>query len=243
METHLPRSEIVRLVRAILGIQTSSALAAMVEEQHVAAVQAAALKVSQDCRWVNAQRRVTVSIGIAQYLVNYPQDCGPGSVLGVAVYDTDRYIPLAQAIIPISLDVDQAVIAGGATLEAILDRPRAFQQLEQITLWPPARQAYPLRIEYMHPMGLPLATSISVVDAQLIQFWAASMISAQMGDTERQRYYATLYADRFGSLRAWQAAGTAFALDSEADLAEDEIPLTSGDWPNWDRRATPYPPA
>lgn len=242
MEIHLPRSEIVRLVRGLLGVQTSSALAAAVGEQHVAAVQAAAMKVAQDCRWVNAQRQATVTLNEEQDVVNYPTGCGPGSIMGMAVYHQDRYYALEARVIPVQADTDQELTAGGDTLRGVLGMPRYYEQRAQIKLWPRTDAAYPLRMEFMADMTLAQAETISVVDAQLIVYWAASMISRQQENTDGAAYYAELYGDRLGSLKAWQASGSRFALDSNADLEEGELPFGGIETPNWSRLPTPYPP-
>ena len=242
METHLPRNEIVRLVRGLLGIQTNSGLAAAVGEQHVAVVQAAALKVAQDCRWVNAQRRTTVTLNTEQNQIAYPTGAGPGSVMGMAVWYEDRYYALEPHILPVQSDTDQELAAGGDTLTGVLGMPRYFEQRDHIYIWPRTDRQYPMRIEFMAAMNLPLETSVSVVDAQLIQYKAAEMISAQMENHDAAAYYEGLYEDRLGSLRAWQSAGSRFALSTDADLNEGELPFGGADIPNWSRLPTAYPP-
>lgn len=238
METHLPRNEILRLVRSLLGIQTTSGLAVQVYEQHTTAVQMAAAKVAQDCRWVNAQKRVTVTLGAQQNVIDYPEAVGPGSVIDIAIYFTDRYIPLTPRVIPVETDTDQEVAVGGATLVGVTGLPRHYEQKNQILLWPRSNQAYPLRIEYMQPMNLPLDSSVSVVDATLIVYRAAAMISAQMQDVSGAAYYELQYADRLGDLRAWQNSVGEIPLSTQADLGEDEISLDSRR-PNWSTIPTP----
>lgn len=238
METHLPRSEIVRLVRSLLGIQTTSGLAVQTLEQHIAAVQLAAQDVAVDCRWVNPQARATVTLGAQQDTLDYPEGGFAGSILSLSVWQTNRYVPLEQRIIPASLDTDQQLAEGGAALTAVCSLPRFFEQRAQIKLFPRSDQAYPVRIEYMQPMGLPLDSSVSKVDAQLIVYRAASLISKQQENDTGAEYYLGLYAKRLGDLRAWQSAGSDFALSSEADLGEGEFSLEQYR-PNWNTAPTP----
>lgn len=222
MEVHMPRSEIVRQVHAYLGEQTSFALGAQVSEQTLAAIQGATLKVLQDCRWVNPLTQVTVDLGAEQNVLDYPEACGPGSVTSLAVYDSDRYYSMEKRIIPIWASQDQEQIAGGDTFESVKDRPRYWQELNQIKLWPYSDKAYKVRIEYMRPSGLPLDSSVSITDGQLIIFFAASTLATQRENYDQAKYLLSLYADRLMALRAWQSAGTRFAMDPNADLGEDE---------------------
>lgn len=239
METRLPRSEIVRLVRSLLGIQTTSGLAAQTQDQHVTAVRMAAADVAKDCRWVSAQKRVTVTLGAQQAVLDYPEASGPGAVLAVAVYDIERYIPLEQRIIPIQADTDQELALGGTPLVSVTARPRYFEQRKQIEFWPRTDKAYQVRVEFMQRMDLPLENSESVVDAMLIVYLAASLISKQMENDSGALYYQSRYEDRLGDLRGWQSAGTAFALDEQADLGEDEGNPLERMRPNWNTAPTP----
>jgi hypothetical protein len=242
MELYLTREEILRQVRAMLGMQTTASLAGQVDTQHVLVVQAAALKVQQDCRWVNLQRHVDVELGIEEHTINYPSNVGPGGVLEMAVYSDDRYYPLESRIIPPQADTDVEEGIGGETYDRVLGRPKFYECRNQIHLWPPTDKAYHLRVNVLLRADLPTNASMSVVDAQLIIYKAAEMMSVQHGDKEQAAYYATLYQDRMMALRAWQSAGTRFAMNSEADLAEDEF-FNQDLIPNWNRGVTSTPGA
>jgi hypothetical protein len=226
----------------MLGMQTDCGLASQVEEQHVAAINAAALKTQQDCRWVNAQGRVTIDLQDEQNTINYPENAGPGSIQAMAIFESDRYYPVEPRIIPVHADQDQQQIAGGDTFAAVQGRPRYFEQRQQIILWPYTDKPYKLRIDYNRPVTMPTPNSVSIVDGQLIIYAAASMISAQMADVDQSRYYIGLYTDRRNALMAWQSEGTNFAMSSEADLAEDEF-FNQDLIPRWDRRPTIAPGA
>jgi hypothetical protein len=221
----------------MLGIQTDNTLASQVQEQHVVAVQTAAIKAASECGWVNAQQRVTVDLGAEQDTLDYPEGGTPGSIRAMSVYDGDRYIPLDPRIIPISADGDQEQIAGGATFQGIQGRPRYYEQRHQIKLAPFSDKAYKVRIDYMRPTNLPLATSVSIVDGMLIVFAAASMMCKQMENDSGATYYAGLYTDRMRTLMGWQSQGTTFAMASDADMGEDEMPGLDP-VPSWDRRPT-----
>lgn len=237
MEIYLTRDEIMRQVRALLGFQTSNSLAGQVDPQHLVSVQAAALKVQQDCRWVNIQRHVSVELGVQEHTINYPSNVGPGGILGMAVYKDDRYYPMESRIIPAQADTDVEEGIGGETYAAVCGRPRYYECRNQIHLWPPTDQAYHLRVEVLLRADLPDPSSTSVTDGQLIVYKAAEMISIQHGDKEQAAYYKGLYDDRFTTLRGWQSAGTRFPLQSEADLAEDEF-FNQDLIPNWNRGVT-----
>lgn len=240
MQISLPRREIVRQARAHVGVQTNSALSSQEDESHIAIAQAAAMKAAQDCRWVNAQEQVTITLGAEQNVIDYPESCGPGSILSIAVYDQTRYWPLEQRIIPVAASQDQEQAAGGDTFKAVQGRPRYYQSLHQIKLWPYSDKQYPLRVEYMRPMNLPTDDSMSIVDGQLCIYATAALISKKMGDSDQAESFWGLYRDRLTSLRGWQAAGTRFPLNSEADLAENEFTVENI-LPSWDRGPTLRP--
>ena len=221
----------------MLGIQTDNTLATQVQEQHIVAVQAAAVKAAQECAWVNAQARTTVTLEAEQDSINYPENAGPGSVRDMAVYDGDMYYRVEPRIIPAYADQDQEQEAGGATFQGVQGRPRYYEQRGQIKTSPFSDKQYKVRIDYVRPINLPLAASVSIVDAQMIIYAAASMISRQMSDVEGATYYAGLYTDRRNALVAWQSQGTTISLSAEADLSEDEAGYTEA-VPSWDRRPT-----
>lgn len=240
MQLNLPRAEILRQVRAMLGIQTDSGLASQVEEQHVAIVNAAAIKVQQECAWVNAQGRVTVDLQDEQDTLDYPENAGPGSVRAMAVYENERYYPLQPRIIPIHADQDQQQAAGGDDFKIAQSRPRYYEQRDQIKLWPYSDKPYKVRIDYMRPVTMPHPNSVSIVDGMLIIYMAASLLAQTMGDRDQSATYSALYTDRKNALMAWQSQGTTFAMSTEADLGEEEL-LDPDLIPRWDRRPTISP--
>lgn len=240
MQINLPRDEILRQVRAMLGIQTDSGLASQVEEQHVAAINAAALKAQQDCLWVNAQQRVTITLQAEQETIAYPIGCGPGSIRAMAVFDENRYYPIEPRIIPVQADQDQFAAAGGDTYKGVQGRPRYFQQRNLIHTWPTSDKQYPVRLDFMADVTMPTGGTVSIIDAQLLIYAGASIISQQSGDPDQAKYYMAMYGDRRNALMAWQSQGTRFAMQTEADLGEDEF-LREDLIPNWDRRPTAIP--
>lgn len=240
MELHASRGEILRQVRGILGIQTDNSLSSQVAEQHIIVVNAAATKAAQECDWVNAQGRVTVDLQAEQNTLAYPEGGNAGSIKNMAVYEDDRYYSLAPRIIPVTADQDQQQIAGGDTFTGVQGRPRYYEQRAQLMLWPYSDKAYKVRIDYLRPIAMPTDASVSIIDAQLIVYGAASMLAKIMADPELAAYYAGLYTDRKNALMAWQSQGSTFAMNSEADLGEDEF-WSSDLMPSWDRRPTISP--
>lgn len=242
MELHITRGEILRQVRSLLGMQTDGSLDAQVAEQHVVIVNAAAVKAQQECGWVNIQGRTTVDLGAEQNVLNYPENAGPGSVRGMAVYEGERYYVVEPRIIPVHADQDQQQAAGGESFDAVKGRPRYFEQRNQLALWPYSDKAYKIRIDYIRPVQMPLDSSVSIVDAQLIIFLSVAMLATQMADDRSAKLYGDLYLDRRNALMAWQSQGTRFAMSSEADMGEDEM-FTDSMLPSWDRRLTIAPGA
>lgn len=238
MEVHFSRDEILRQVRANLGIQTSSELGSQVAEQHIVAINQAALKVQQECGWVNTQGRVTVNLQAEQDTLNYPEACGPGSVRAMAVYDveSERSWPLDPRIIPVHADQTEQQAAGGELFKSVQGRPRYYEQRDQIKLWPYSDKPYRVRIDYLRPVQMPDPNSVSILDAALIVYMATSMIATQMDDPRMAAYYVGIYADRRNALMAWQSQGTSFSMSTEADLGEDEFDVLQ--MPHWDRRPT-----
>lgn len=237
MEVYLPRSEILRLVRAHLGIQTDNSLGSQVEEQHVAVVQSAALKVMQDCRWVNAVEQTTVMLQAEQNVLDYPFGSHPGAILNVSVYDGGQYLRLRPQRLTTQFASDQQQIVGGIEFQRVTGRPQAYDQQKQITFWPFSDKEYPVRIEYQRPSDLPTDETVSIVDGQLIVLWAASMLSLNLGDVDQSRLFSSMYLERQRMLQAWQSSGTTFAMSSAADLAEGEG-LGFDEVPRWDRSPT-----
>jgi hypothetical protein len=239
VELHLPRSEILRQVRASLGIQTDASLGSQSAERHIVAVNQAALKVQQECAWVNAQARTTVDLEAEQDTLNYPEGTGPGSVRAMSVYDADaeKSFLLDPRIIPVQADKDQQQAAGGDLFKSVQGRPRYYEQRDQIKLWPWSDKPYKVRIDYLRAVTMPTEGSISIVDAMLIIYAAASMLATQRGDDRMAAYYGGLYTDRKNALMAWQSQGTDFSMSTEADLGEDEM-FDSTLIPQWDRRPT-----
>jgi hypothetical protein len=239
VELHISRDEILRQVRGSLGIQTSSDLGSQVAEQHIIAINQAALKVQQECGWVNAQGRVTVPLQAEQDTLNYPEACGPGAIRAVSVYEieSERSFPLAPRVIPVHADVDQQQAAGGAVFQGVQGRPQFYEQREQVKLWPFSDKPYKIRFDYVRPVQMPTPNSVSIVDGQLIVYMATSLIATQMNDERMAAYYASLYVDRRNALMAWQSQGTSFAMSTDADLGEDEG-FDASSPPNWDRGVT-----
>lgn len=228
------------MTRSHLGIQTDNSLSTQIAEQHIAVVNAAALKVQQECGWVNTLDRATVTVGAEQTTINYPPGCNPGSLRAVAVYDSYKYFMLESRIIPVNADSDQELAAGQPTLKSVCGRPKFYQQRHQIELWPRTDKEYPLRMEFQRRIDLPEGSSISIVDAQLIVYATAAMLSVAMGEDKQAEHYSTMYKDRMMALRGWQSAGNRFAMDTAADFGEEEF-FRDDLMPNWNRGPTMAP--
>lgn len=236
MDLFLPRSEILRQLRSILGVASSDVIASHVGDQHVTFVQNAAREVALACKWINLRGEVTVDVQEEQQLVDYPESAGPGSCLGLAVWDNGEYYPLREKSIPVAASADQLEAAGEPTFSEILQRPTHFEQGLQVRLWPPTDKPYKLRFRYQRPVEMPTEESLSLVDAQAIILRAAGMAFEVMGDYQLADRNTKRSNDRIAKLRAFHQGNQDLQLNRDADMAEDEHLVVER--PRWDTRPT-----
>lgn len=240
MDVFLPRSEIVRLVRSLLGMATSDVIATQVGEQHVAFVQLAAEAVALECRWITTRGEVTLDLEERQQLLNYPENGGPGCVESMGVWDegSQTYYPIHAKVIPVTGSLDQLEAAGGDDFAIALGRPQWHEQGLQIRLWPASDKPYKIRVRYRRPVNLPTADSVSIVDAQAIVYWAAAM-ALDLEDPQAATKMHKRAEDRIKKLRGFHQGNLDVQLNPDADMAEDEH-LTV-ERPRWDTRPTIRP--
>lgn len=223
MEVYESRGALRRLMRAHLQQATDDVLASQNTTQFNAFLDSAYLKAFQDCRWVEATTQTTLAVGLAQYKVPYPANTAAGSVLTAAIYDIEAksYSKLERQIIPVEYSPDQAELLGGTDFTAIQSTPWRFEcRGDFIYLDPPPEKPYKIRLEIERSKKFVDDNDISLVDSQLILYWALTM--ARSREPDEKAIWSGMYGDRLGMLRGWQAAGQKFAMDSSASFDENE---------------------
>lgn len=238
MDIFLPRDEIVRQTRALLGQATSDVIATQVADQQVVTVQTAAREVALRCYWVTLRGEVTLDLGIEQEFINYPEDAGAGSVEAIGVWDEGQqfYIPLHEKVIPVQASNDQMVLQGQPALAIVTGMPTHFEQLKQIRTHPISDKAYKLRVRYQRPVQMPNPDSLSLVDAQAIIMLSVAMSLETLGDLQLADRWSARADRRIRDLRAHHQGNQDLQLNRNADMGEDEH--LQVDRPRWDTRPT-----
>src|ERR1043165_4664025 len=103
MQLSLTRDETLSQMRALMGQQQSEGVSGISSNPYKAFIDAAYLKALSDCTWVTTEVRVTVDLGAEQYLLPFPTDCGPGSVVEVVIADPadGQYRQLSCVSLPV----------------------------------------------------------------------------------------------------------------------------------------------
>lgn len=234
----LTRAEIRAKVRSHLGMVSSEAQAAQTSAQVNAYIDSAALYCHSKCRWVSANERTTVSIGAQQTAVAYPTNCYAGGVMniGIARNDpADHYRNLQRMPIPVWLDRDRELAAGGNTASEVSGPPtRWADRAGQIQIWPPADEVYSLRIDWINTAGLSgndLATPL--IDSELMVLHTAHLFLLALGDLARAKRYEQMVEQRLYMLRSWQSNLASTPRDNSAAFHDVDGALM---YPNYDRR-------
>jgi hypothetical protein len=240
MDIFLPRSEIVRQMRALLGMATSDVIATQVGAQHVTFVQLASEEVATECKWVTTRGEVTLDLQEEQQLLDYPEDAGPGCVESMGVLDSTAltFSPIHPAVIPVTASLDQLEAAGEPLFKDCQGIPLWFEQGLQIRLWPASDKPYKIRVRYRRPANLPTDGSMSIVDAMAIIYTAAAM-ALDLEDPQAAAKMEKRAAARIRKLRSFHQGNLDIQLNPDADIGEDEH-LTI-ERPNWDTRPTIRP--
>lgn len=235
MDVFLPRSEIVRMMRALMGMATSDVIATQVGEQHVTFVQMAAESVALECRWITTRGETTLDIGERQQVLDYPENGGPGCVESIGVWDEENYYPVHATVIPVTGSLDQLEAEGGETFARATGRPQFHEQGLQIRFWPATDKPYKMRVRYRRPVNLPTADSMSIVDAHAIIYRSVAM-ALDLEDPQAAAKMEKRAEDRIRKLRGFHQGNLDIQLNADADMGEDEH-LTV-ERPRWDTRPT-----
>jgi hypothetical protein len=246
VELYLSRTEIRRQVAAFLGETTSTAQASQVQNQRNAIIDSAAIQAHADCRWVTAQRRVTVALGIQQNVLNYPTQCGAGGVLALALYDPAAlagsanagYVKLEKRQAPVEASQDQQQITGGDTFQAVCGPPEYWwEEAGQINLWPYSDQAYSVRMLYVAQSTFANDAAVSIVDGMMIIYWTLWLVCTSRGDKPMADTYMQMYRKRNTDLRSWQATGQVIEISTDGSFDDNEEAWYTG-MPRWSQAPT-----
>lgn len=236
MEIFATRQEIRRRVMARMGWTTNGSQAPLNLDQLNESIRAAALEVYGRCQWVRTLRETTAEVGIDQRFINYPDACGPGELVAIALWDADaqRYRPLRRGRIRPHQDDEPLVEEGEPASVPGRARPTMYEAKNQIELWPRADQVYRLKIDHQVSPDLGTDDAVSVVDAELIILWV-------MGDAFELQGDGDLAATQRGKFetRVRKLIADASPRESLMMGARDRIGLnqgigyqpTSGQWP------------
>lgn len=239
MELYLTRLELRRRLLARMGKSTSSAQSAQYLEPVNEWLRAACYAVYERCPWAKTQTETRVDISIDQRFVNYPTACGPGNLLALAVWDEDesRYVQLRRAVIPITVDDEPLVDAGGDPSEAKRARPTSYEPKAQIELFPRADVAYELKIDHTRHPELETDASVSIVDGEAIILWAMADAYDHEGDERLATVARAKFKDRIDALISAQHPLTTIrrgANDRANALGRSDLGYIpdSGSWPS-----------
>lgn len=248
MEIYEARGTIRQQVLVLCNENPLTVTSGAILDQRNAQIDAASLKVAQDCRFANPTARITVALGIQQNVLAYPAGCSAGDIIDMAVYDATQlgtgingYSQLQKREAPPWADQDQEQAAGGATLTDVCSIPQYWwEEGGQIHLWPLSDIAYQIRIRYARVLTFANDSVVSIVDAQLIIYYAAFLVRKAKHDADGAQHWLELYTDRLKAIKAWQATGQKVAIVSDASFDENEEAWMS-DLPHWSTAPTIRP--
>jgi hypothetical protein len=235
MQQFLDRKEIRRLLRASLGQTTDEGLATMNLAKLDVSIMQACLQAHADMRPLRGQVERTIDVGIQQSLIPFPADAGPASLTTAAVWDAtaEVYRPLRRKAREVDGADDQALVAGGATMDAIVGMPQWIaEEAEGWRLYPTTDKAYRVRVYYAKRQAFTNDEELSTVDAMLILSYALYLETRSYDDTQAQRHLGD-YQARKAALKGWEQTGAAIAIDPDCTFDDDE---RLDDPPNYDTR-------
>lgn len=237
MQMTLTRSEIRTQKRAMMGQQTAVAVSGIINAQDDAMMDAAYLKALGDSTWVSTEGRQTVDLTTGQYLLDYPTDAGPGSIVELAVCDPvdGQYRAMRSSQLPAVMDFDVIEGLGGADFEAIQGEPVFWQQRgDGIFLYPPNDDtARKVRVRFNKRRRFTAEGESSLCDGQLILYWFLALAYGDH-DPAQRAFYQDLYADRLCTLRAWQHTGESVTFRDDSPVLDNQD--AQRPVPNWDTR-------
>ena len=204
MEIRVSRQEMRRRLFARMGTSTDGLVLAESEDQANELLRAAALHIESMYEWPVARTEdVTLSLGVDQRFVTRPTGCAVGSVVEFAVWDADeqRYFPLRRGRIDVRYDNDPTAAAGGDDAEDDRGRPRIYEELEQIEVWPRPDKVYETKLIFNLQTSLDNENDLPLVDSELIILWALADYYENMGEDRLAQSQRQKFQVRYGAIR------------------------------------------
>jgi hypothetical protein len=198
-ETFANRATLRARLRSRLGMSTDDAVMAQTTNQHNELLRGAARYVRDLCTWKRLESEYLFNTSVDERFYTYPANSGVGDALRLSrLDDSGHYIELQKRVIMPALDVDDAL--SGDEDEATRGTPLLFEERSvlvsgvpaaRIELWPPADVVYGMKLDYIAGgEGFSDDVTLSVVDAELILYWALGDAYEARGDldlADRQR--------------------------------------------------------
>lgn len=126
-------------LRGRLGFAAAGAAAGVIQTTINSFLQEAQVLLYYAHDWARLRRYEDVSLGVDQYLINYPANVNPDRIKAISVQRGDVWSP----------PLEKGIRPEMYTTQAITSWPQRWEPYEQIELWPKSNAVYPLRIFYI----------------------------------------------------------------------------------------------
>lgn len=129
--------------------------------------------------WARLRKYDTVTLGVGQYLIDYPVNANPERIKAISVLRTNVWSP------PLRKGIDPEMY----TNQDVRDAPHRWEPYEQIELFPKADQIYSVRIFYVKNLGrFTQDNDLATVDSDLIFKLAIARAKAHYRHPDAQAY-------------------------------------------------------
>ena len=139
MRQYRTLGELRNEMRAMLGAASSGSAAgpnATIIDTHLRNAQSVLYRVHD---WAHLRRYEDETVGVNQYLVDYPATADPDRIKAISVYRGSVWSP----------PIPRGITPQMYTTQDMTSWPQAWEPYEQIELFPKADQIYPLRIFFI----------------------------------------------------------------------------------------------
>lgn len=141
--TYQTLGELRSRLRARLGYSAAGAAAGVNQELLNSILQDAQTVLYWSHDWARLRTYSNISIGVDQYLVDYPTNCNPERIKAISIEVNDIWTPP----IPRGISPEQY------TTQDLTTYPRRWEPYAQIEFWPKADQVYTGRVFYVQNLG------------------------------------------------------------------------------------------
>lgn len=221
-------------MQALLGMVSSSINATMEPKLNAFIDEAYRLTLTSG-RWISTNRVHYETLPVDAVTLPYPTMAAAGSVYSVAVWDEDekRFICMERATMRPRHDYDPLNAVGGDDDESVRDEPMQWSdEGDTINFYPPADQAYTIRMGYSLIMSLASDTTECPIDGELVKLYAMSLALTDQGDANgaQQKYLA--WERRKADLERLQRTGE---MAEMGELITDDPRWAELPVPNYDK--------